>query len=99
MIIFSVTSTCFTTEGNKCIKFEHFNECVPAEEGKYACPVKIRYYKETGYEWEECSQNCSKECLPGQWKCHEQCIDQSQPCKGVCKPSNNIFLEVSTTFG
>ncbi len=92
-----MTSPCFTTKGNKCSTFYGGGECFHADGDKYACPVEIAYGG--GYAWEECSPDCSKECLPGQWKCHKKCIDQSQPCKGVCKPSNIFFLEVSTALG
>ncbi len=84
-----MTSTCITTKGNKCRTFEEFGECFHADGDNYACAIDNDGIE---YSWEHCSANCSKECLPGQWKCYDQCIDVSEPCDGICKPSNNFYL-------
>ncbi len=78
-------STCLTTLGNECDV-----PCTPADNDRYACPVFYAWHR-TSF-WEECQENCPKECLPGQWKCNDQCIDQSETCGNICKPSKHSSL-------
>jgi len=84
---------CFTTKGTKCMTFKQFKNCFPANGNNSACAIEKDEGEETGYKWEQCSANCSKECLPGQWKCYDQCINQSEPCEKICKPSNVILKQ------
>ncbi len=72
--------------GNRC-----YDPCTPAYDDHYACLINDPL---EGEFWEECEENCPRECLPGQWKCNDQCIDQSETCGNICKPSKHSFFNL-----
>ncbi len=69
---------------------ECYEPCTAADGGRYVCPIR----KPFELIWEECKENCPRQCLPGQWKCKDKCIDQSDACENICKPSKHLILTI-----
>ncbi len=55
----------------------------------YFCPIEINSEGEIE-EFDVCSEDCPKDCLPDHWKCHDQCINLSKPCGNTCITGKSI---------